>query len=358
MNRLLMAFRTTTTLVLALTAGTAGAEVWREQSEKVVEATGYRGVRVENARGTSIARPSPDGRIHVTAYKVTRGKDRETAQRLAARIQVLTEKEGGEFVVRVRYPSREEVRVSFWELFKGYEFPTSEVRVAIDVPASLPVTLVSTSGDLITEDIATSQRLETTSGDVEVQGARSDVEIECTSGDVTAAGTGKLRVRSVSGDVEIDEARGPVRVKTASGDISVRAASDSVAVITTSGSIRVHGAPRGLTAQSASGDIEAGAVSGVVDIGTTSGEVLAVLKSPLTSADITSASGDINATLEGSVGGPLEMRTSSGSIDVNVTLDVDQVSRHLVSGRLGRGNTPMRFKSTSGDIQVSKGGGD
>ena len=61
--------------VLAFLPGPSAArpDTLSGQSRQVVEARGLKGVRVENPRGRVRVVPSPDGRLHVTALKFTRG---------------------------------------------------------------------------------------------------------------------------------------------------------------------------------------------------------------------------------------------------------------------------------------------
>ena len=70
---------------------------------------------------------------------------------------MVTENRGGEYTVRVIYPQRQEVKVRFWDLFSDFELPRVEVRVALEIPDGLPVSLKSTSGDLTTTGVRSRQ---------------------------------------------------------------------------------------------------------------------------------------------------------------------------------------------------------
>ena len=342
--------------VVVLEAGSAGArETWREQSRLDLEPRDISGIEVHNARGRIEARPSADGRVHVTALKIVRARDRDISRRLARETLVETSRQGGRLVIRVRYPQRHSVRINFWDSFSDISIPRVEVRIALEIPSGLPLWLNETSGDVITENHDGRQVIKTTSGDVEVHGARGPLEVTSTSGDVSATGVERARVSTISGDVEIAGVRGALSASTSSGDVSVENARDSLTIRTTSGEVRTNGAVRGASVRTASGDIRIEGASGQVHLGSTSGEVVVGLRDPLARADVETASGDIVVELAGTLACTLDMRTSSGSIDVDLPVETRTVSRHAVTAVVRNGRTPVVLGSTSGNIQVRGG---
>lgn len=344
-------------LLLIVSATAAGArEDWREQSEKVVDAQGLTGVVAENARGYVEVRPSKDGRVHLTALKLVRCHNEEKARTMAGQTQVVTTVENGRFVVRVRYPQRQQVRIGFWDMFSGYEWPRVEVRLALEIPPQLTVRLKSSSGDLITEDLTGAQDLETTSGDITSDGGRSQVEARSTSGGISVSGLGVAELRTVSGDIEVSDVRGALRANTTSGEIVIQGAADSIVVGSVSGDVRVTQAPRGLVARTVSGEIGVKSAAGGVSLESTSGDVSVGLDPGVHRADVTTASGDIVVGLAPSVGCILEMSTSNGTLDASVPIQVKSVSRRLMSGVIRRGGAPVTLKTSSGDINVKSEG--
>jgi hypothetical protein len=347
-------------VTVALLPGLAAAETptLREQSQQVVEARGIAGLRVENPRGLVQVSPSRDGRIHLTALKVTSSRMSSRARDFARETRVETSTEAGRFVVRVRYPQRQMLRTSFMQIFRGeLDLPRVEVRLALEVPARLPVDLETASGDLETTDLAGPQSLQTTSGDIEVRAAAAFLSVTTTSGNVMASGVARARVRSVSGDVTLDAARGPLDVRTTSGNIAVSGVADSVGVSSVSGDIRVDRAPRGLDAGSTSGDIVVdGLAGGVVKLRSTSGDVRFGLDRGLRRADVSTVSGGISARLADGLGCELNLTSTSGTLDSSVPLRIRTVSRHEMSGVVGGGGAPVVLHSLSGDIAVTGGG--
>jgi DUF4097 and DUF4098 domain-containing protein YvlB len=345
---------------LALLPGSLLAEVptLREQSQQVVEARDLKGLRVENPRGLVQVSPSRDGRIHLTALKLTTSRMSSRAQDFARGTRVETSTESGRFVVRVHYPQRQTLHASLAQLFKGeFDLPRIEVRLSLEVPPNLPVELETTSGDLETSGLAGAQSLQTTSGDIEVHAAAAFLSITTTSGNVMASGLWRAQVRSVSGDVELDAARGPLDIRTTSGDINLSGVSDSLGLSSVSGDIQVDRAPRGLDAGTTSGGIVVdGLAGGLVRLRSTSGDVRFGLDRSLRRADVSTVSGGITARLADGLGCDLTLKSTSGTLDSSVPLKIRTVSRNEMSGAVSGGGPPVVLHSLSGDIAVTGGG--
>jgi DUF4097 and DUF4098 domain-containing protein YvlB len=301
-------------------------------------------------------RASTDGRIHLTALKLVRSVDRSRARSFARETEVTLSTQGGSCEIRVRYPQRQTVRLSFWEIFSGFDLPMTEVRLALEVPETLPVSLRSTSGDIETAGLQGPQDLETTSGDVDVADATGKLRAASTSGDITVSSAGASVLRTVSGDVVADGVAGPLDAHTTSGELVVRGARDSLVLGTVSGDIRLDGAPRGVRGSTTSGDIEARGVAGSVRFSTSSGDVAVWLRPPLAGAEIASGSGDITVHLAGGLGCEVELRTSNGRVEASVPLEVRSATRHVLIGRVGQGTIPLLLRSSSGDIHLMGGG--
>ncbi len=345
-------------VALASADALAAGITLREESQLTVDARGLAGLEVHNPRGLVEVRPSGDGRIHVTALKLSTASERARAERFSQLTRVETSTERGRFVVRVRYPQNQAIRVNFWRFLKGeFDFPGVEVRLAILVPPDLSTELESASGELRTFDLAGRQALQSASGDIEVRAPAGPITISTTSGNVVGSRIARTRVRSVSGDVSLDGVRGPLDVQTTSGDVQVRDVSDTLALGSVSGEIRVDRAPRGIDAGTTSGDIEVeGQAAGVVRLRSTSGEVRLGVERGLSRADVGTVSGDIQLFLADDLGCRLTLRSGSGTLDCSVPMQIGTVSRHETSGVVRGGGPPVVLHSASGDIAVTGGG--
>lgn len=337
-------------------ASLATAEVLREQSDLSFEISGWKVLELDNSRGSVAVKRSPDNRVHLVALKTVRGGDRKHAEQIAARIDVTTEKSGDRFIVTVHYPPRSDIQIGFWDMLSGIEFPRTELRLEVEAPDALPLRLLSTSGDLSTEDRVGPQTFETHSGDITVRRARGALEATTTSGDFDLADVGAVRLRANSGDVVIDGARGPVSVRVGSGDIRIKGATDSLTLAASSGDIHVDDAPRGLDAQTTSGDIVAPQVAARARISTTSGDVQVGLRAPLRSAEIETSNGDVKIDVAHGLGCALDLRTTDGTLDVGVPMTLRAAERHAMSGSIAGGGAPLTVRTSSGDVTVTSEG--
>ena len=345
---LLMIFLATTT------AGTARSESWHEESTREIPVQGIRSLRIENARGQVSVTRASGSEIRLTALKVVRSNDEKWAKRVSAETRVTAENRGGEYTVRVIYPQRQTVKIRFWDLFSDFELPRVEIRLAIDVPDGIPVTLKSTSGDLSSTGIISPQVIESTSGDLTVSDARA-VRASSTSGDVRLADCGAASVRTSSGDLVAERIRGALQVTTSSGNVRVKESADTLSVSTASGDITIDAALRGIDAETASGEISIRRAAGQITIESASGDVSVGLESPLGRSRIVTTNGAVGLKLIGAVACALDLETSNGEIQIDVPLDVDNVTRHQLKAVVRKGTVPVSVRTASGDISVSEG---
>ncbi|HEV2104827.1 MAG TPA: DUF4097 family beta strand repeat-containing protein [Candidatus Eisenbacteria bacterium] len=354
------------TLALAALLAAAAVPAWAvetvsERSERAADVAGIARLVVENSRGRVELRPSPDDRLHVAALKTCRGGRVEDARRLADGTSVRAGAEGPDYVVHVDYPRRMDVRLGFWDLFGGdgwgdRRHPLDEVALTLAVPAGLPVQVRTVSGDVDSQGIAAAQDLHTTSGDLRLYDAGGPAGVATVSGDLEAGRVGRARVHTTSGDVVVNGARGALEVRTVSGDVTLDAAADSVQVHTVSGDVTVGAAPRGLVAGSTSGRVTALAVSGGVRAASTSGTVRVELRPPLGGVTLESTSGDVRLELPAAADASLDLSSLSGSLASDVPLRIRERGRHRLVGDAGRGGPPVRLRTASGDITVTRGG--
>lgn len=141
---------------------------------------------------------------------------------------------------------------------------------------------------------------------------------------------GRLSVRTVSGDVLVEDRIGDLAIYAASGDVEVRQCSGDLAVETASGDVELSGCSESISVQTASGSIEMRADEECNEI------------------NISTASGDISFRYEDGFGATLRCTTVSG--------DVEHDGREAGEGliQLGSGLTPVRLATVSGDIEIEE----
>jgi DUF4097 and DUF4098 domain-containing protein YvlB len=143
--------------------------------------------------------------------------------------------------------------------------------------------LKSGSGQVDVETFSGPAVVETGSGDIRVDEARAELRIKSGSGDINIGHAGgSVVVSTGSGGVEIGTTHGPTVVKTGSGDLKVADAQTDVSLSTGSGDLVIGTANRGrFTAKGASGDVRVGIPAGIpvwTDISTVSGEIRSNLR--------------------------------------------------------------------------------
>ena len=135
----------------------------------------------------------------------------------------------------------------------------ANLRIRVPQASSLEASLVS--ADLKVEGLGGSQRLRTVSGDIAASGG-GNLDVETVSGDVglAARGSHEVRVKSISGDVSVEDSDNSLQVTTVSGDAKLSVgALKSGHFETVSGDVMFGGALDGngqLEFQSVSGDLQ------------------------------------------------------------------------------------------------------
>lgn len=358
MNPVLRALVTLSLGLGALSASGAWAEPrLSQQSELEADARGLRGLAVENARGSVHVQPSADGRIHVRALKLSKAARMEDARRLADEISVQSGPEGDRYRVRVNYPTRMDVNLDFWDMFRSHDgplVPKAEVRLVIEAPPSLALSLASVSGDLTTERVTAAQTLRSTSGDVRVAAAGGAVDAHTISGNLDVEGATRLKAGSVSGDLAVHGV-GPLRASTTSGDVVVEGARDSVWLRSTSGDLTVEDAPHGVDAQTSSGDIKVRDGCGRFRLSSMSGSVLACVRRPLSAVTLSSTSGGVVLRVPEGLDASLDLSTGSGDLSCDVPVTLLEHHRNRMRASLGRGGPAIQLSTASGDVHVTRG---
>jgi hypothetical protein len=183
------------------------------------------------------------------------------------------------------------------------------IRVGVRVPVGSSVEVVTEAADVSGTGMFQRADVKSVAGDVRIDDVEGDASIKSVSGDVAIGSIGgEANVKSVSGDATIGRISGPAALNTVSGDIEVREGDASIAVHTISGDVRIGSAREGeIAMQSVSGDLTLGVRSGSklwVDARSTSGKTTSEL-----------ALGDEPS----SNGGPLvELRAKSLSGDIRI----------------------------------------
>ena len=183
-----------------------------------------------------------------------------------------------------------------------------------------------------------------------------------------------VRVKSISGNVEVIKIGGPLNVETVSGKIRVRAAENNVRCKSTSGDIDLEYIKGDAELNSISGEISIQKIEGSVEAGTVSGDIEVEAFSYAEEIEMSSTSGDIELQGELSPGGIYRLdsfsgntkiaipsgsdfefsaKTFSGSIECDFELKMSgKFNPKEVRGTVGKGGASLTVSSFSGKIRI------
>jgi len=170
----------------------------------------------------------------ITEVRV-RGTARASGRGMLEDIKLEAQRNGSEVIVRVVIP---EMRNWSGDNYAGLD-------LVIETPATLPLDVDDTSGDIVVESVAGKVRIQDNSGEIRVRDAGADVWISDSSGGIDISGVkGSVDVdEDSSGEIEIYDVTGSVHVgRDSSGSIDVsRVGGDFVVERDGSGSIDYDG---------------------------------------------------------------------------------------------------------------------
>ncbi len=171
---------------------------------------------------------------------------------------------------------------------------------------------------------------------------------------------GQARVEVVSSKVKVTDIDALVDIKSVSGAIELAKIKGGITANTQSGDITLSQASGDITITSSSGKIELNEVNGAnIKTNNTQGDTRAIINSTATSADaltFESVSGDIDVKFKSEINAELDAGTVSGTIDVQgLGIQVKRApGSATAAGRVGIGGQPLKIKTTSGNIKVTK----
>ena len=200
----------------------------------------------------------------------------------------------------------------------------SDADLQIRVPADIQLEVSTVSAPISVSGVRGKMRIKSVSGDIQSDVPGTDVEAQTVSGNVQLTGSNaksRVRASSVSGDVDLVRIVGDVESRSTSGNVGIQMqGTDDVHAQTVSGDIEVRG---GLAAE------------GDVDLQSVSGRIKIAAKAPAGFRyDVSTFSGDV-----------------SNCFGIKTENEREWGGAHL-SGTLGEGKASVRVKSHSGDVNL------
>jgi hypothetical protein len=219
----------TVALVVVLPTA-AWAQDYDELRNATVNAAGATTLKIDARAGQLRV----TGRTDITEVRV-RGTARASSRGLLADIKLEAVRNGNEVTVRAILPDYHDTNWNTQAL----------LDLVIEAPATLPLDINDSSGDMTIENVAAKTRIEDSSGNIRVRDAGGDLWIDDSSGGIDIRGVkGSVDIdEDSSGEIEIYDVTGSVRVgRDSSGSIDVsRVGGDFVVEHDGSGSIDYDG---------------------------------------------------------------------------------------------------------------------
>jgi len=271
-------------------------------------------VSIINISGTIQVRSWDKNQVQIDAVKVSEASSLDKAKENAGKVTIEVVKQGNTLRIETKYP---EGRLS-----RG-----NNLNVRVDYVVIIP-------------DKA-ALRVKNVSGDIDLQAIGGALDIDEVSGDVKIIqALQSVDCRTVSGSIEVREAVGEVNIKAVSGRITAEAIKGSIEAETVSGSIRLRDIreAKSIRAKTISGGIECES-----DI------------SPGGRYSFDALSGGITITLPAAAAFDLDAETFSGSIQTDFPVTMSgRFSPKELRGTVGAGGATLRIKCFSGTVRLRK----
>lgn len=283
---------------------------------------------------------SPDGfvSIHITRGDLkVRGWDRHEIQ-----VTGLLDEQTQEFVfdvsgdqteIRVRLPRH----LSGWSMNDGSD-------LTVSVPAGSHVDAHGVSTDIDIHNLRSGVEVNDVSGSLTVANVDRGADLTTVSGDISLrSATGRIRARSVSGEIESRNATGPGSYHSVSGSIDVNDAGSELDIETVSGEIYVKA--------SEVMELSGSTVSGEIDITTS--------LAPEGTVELRTISGSIDLEVPSNTNASFDVETGSGGhIRNRLTDDKPSVSKYSRDSSLrftmGDGEGEIYLSTSSGRIVLGR----
>lgn len=156
---------------------------------------------------------------------------------------------------------------------------------------------------------------------------------------------GKICLENLDRSVRARSSNGSVSIKEVNGDIDVTTANAKVACRSTRGHLR---------ARSSNGKIEVGQHQGSLDASTSNGVIKASLEALHdTGISLTTSNGRITLELPEEPDADVDIRVENGLIRNDLELEDETTDANgRVRGRIGKGGTPIRLRTSNGTISL------
>jgi DUF4097 and DUF4098 domain-containing protein YvlB len=333
-----------------------------EEDTRVVKVTSQTRIYVENTRGKTIIVGRRDvDEVRIRVLKVVRAKDEKTAAKWMEELRYTVESDSEHISVVTRHPKKIEEGWNLWTALRRLK-DKAYIDYTIEVPAGFDAKVSTTSGNVRITSLGGGVQLFGSSGDAFLKEIGGKVFIELSSGNVEGEDVGKdLHIRMSSGGAVVRGVGGSVSVQGTSSDVDIERIVGGADVELSSGSLILKACRGAASVSSQSGDIEVLDAEGPVKARATSGDVsVSLARLGAWEYVFETSSGDVDVAFrdpEGT-GFILDVETGSGTIEGDLDIRLDEVSRKTLKGTVGRGEGRLKIETAGGDIRINQKDGE
>lgn len=211
------------------------------------------------------------------------------------------------------------------------------ISYMIQVPHDTEVSTTLASGSQTIRGVRGPVKAQAASGSIRVEKIDRDTHLTTMSGSVSATDVGDdVQINSASGSVNVANTKGDVRITAISGSIQIAGPGGRVEADTASGAVEIQGASNDLKAHAASGRI-------------------VVRGNPATNGywELKTASGSIQLNVPAAASFHLSAQAVSGEIRTDIPIMIEEQGKHSLRARMGNGGARVDVQTVSGEILVS-----
>jgi len=301
-------------LGLVLLAGNLAARDRVEEKFARTEALDRNGkVSVQNISGTIQVRSWDKAEVQIDAVKVSESSSEERAKENADKVRIEIVKDDGTLRIETKYPEG--------RLFGGNV--NVHVNYVVTIPDQASLRVKNVSGDIDVQGIGGDLDIDEVSGGVKITAAARSVECKTVSGGIVLRGAGgEVNLKAVSGGIRAEDVTGSIEAETVSGGVTLR-------------NVREASSVRAKT------------ISGGIDCET---DIL-----PNGRYNFDALSGGITLILPATASFEIDAETFSGHIQTDFAVVVSgRLSPKELHGTVGTGGATLRVKSFSGRVEIRK----
>jgi DUF4097 and DUF4098 domain-containing protein YvlB len=325
-------------LVLGLVLGASPVrdddkERYEEKFEKSVSLARDGKISLRNISGDIEVKVWDRAEVQIRALKVSRTDSEEMAKKNFEKVTIEVTQDGDTLKIETKR-DKDYFR-------KGSDKKNVSIDFWLIIPSGAAADMKSVSGDIVMENIGNDARADTVSGDIDMTGVAGSLKAYAVSGDLTVTGVQEgVNCETVSGELKIRRVKGGADLKTVSGDILLENSEGNVEAEVVSGDIDlidISGAEE-VMSKSVSGSVKF--VGGLSKGGSYNFSVL---------------NGDVTLLVPSNSAFELYAKTFSGDIntDFEITLS-GKLSKTELRGTVNGGGAEVTLKTFSGDVYLKK----